>query len=141
MVAITFRFTSGAQPISRLATAPKPVFLAHATFAAWEHSHPEDPLGPVSNAAAYLFAEFNRHHILESELFTDNQRFERRQRFEDLGSCLGADLTDAEVRYLMEQEWARTEDDVLWRRSKLGLRFSPEQRARLGAFMAANIGT
>jgi len=55
---------------------------AHATFAAWEHSHPEDPLGPVSNAAAYLFAEFNRLHILESELFTDNQRFERRQRFE-----------------------------------------------------------
>jgi glycerol-3-phosphate dehydrogenase len=63
------------------------------------------------------------------------------RRLEDLGPCLGADLTGAEVRYLMEREWARTEDDVLWRRSKLGLRFSPEQRARLGAFMAANIGT
>jgi len=44
------------------------------------------------------------------------------------------------VRYLMQQEWARTEDDVLWRRSKLGLRFSADERARLGAFMAANIG-
>jgi len=60
---------------------------------------------------------------------------------DDLGVCLGADLTGAEVRYLMEREWARSEDDVLWRRSKLGLRFSPEQRARLGAFMAANIGS
>jgi glycerol-3-phosphate dehydrogenase len=63
------------------------------------------------------------------------------RRLEDLGPCLGADLTGAEVRYLTEQEWARTEDDVLWRRSKLGLRFSPEQRQRLGAFMAANISS
>ena len=55
---------------------------------------------------------------------------------DDLGPALGGDLTGAEVRYLMEQEWAQTEDDVLWRRSKLGLRFSREDRSRLGAFMA-----
>jgi glycerol-3-phosphate dehydrogenase len=59
---------------------------------------------------------------------------------EDLGPCLGADLTGAEVRYLMEREWAQTEDDVLWRRSKLGLRFSPDERERLAKFMAANVG-
>jgi glycerol-3-phosphate dehydrogenase len=53
---------------------------------------------------------------------------------------LGADLTGAEVRYLMEREWAQTEDDVLWRRTKLGLRFSPEERERLAKFMAANVG-
>ena len=62
------------------------------------------------------------------------------RRMEDLGPCLGADLTTAEVRYLMEREWAQTEDDVLWRRSKLGLRFSPEERERLARFMAAAIG-
>ena len=62
------------------------------------------------------------------------------RRMEDLGPCLGADLTGAEVRYLMEREWAQTEDDVLWRRSKLGLRFSPEERERLARFMAAAIG-
>jgi glycerol-3-phosphate dehydrogenase len=62
------------------------------------------------------------------------------RQLQDLGPCLGADLTGAEVRYLMQHEWARTEDDVLWRRSKLGLRFSLGERARLGAFMAANIG-
>jgi glycerol-3-phosphate dehydrogenase len=62
------------------------------------------------------------------------------RRMEDLGPCLGADLTGAEVGYLMEREWALTEDDVLWRRSKLGLRFSPEERERLARFMAEQIG-
>lgn len=59
---------------------------------------------------------------------------------EDLGENLGADLTAAEVRYLMNHEWAQTEDDVLWRRSKLGLRLSRDQRERLGRFMAAEVG-
>ncbi|MGC2196000.1 MAG: hypothetical protein WA628_15090 [Terriglobales bacterium] len=54
---------------------------AHQTFATWERAHPEDPLGPVSNAAAYLFAEFDRMHILESELFVDNAKFEKREKF------------------------------------------------------------
>jgi glycerol-3-phosphate dehydrogenase len=57
-------------------------------------------------------------------------------RAEDLGPCFGADLTAAEVRYLMRKEWARTADDVLWRRSKLGLRFSPEQTTALERFIA-----
>jgi glycerol-3-phosphate dehydrogenase len=62
------------------------------------------------------------------------------RRLEELGGCLGADLTAAEVRYLMEREWAQTEDDVLWRRTKLGLRFSPQERERLARFMAAEVG-
>ncbi len=40
----------------------------------------------------------------------------------DLGAVLGADLTEAEVRYLAEHEWARRAEDVVWRRTKLGLR-------------------
>ena len=62
------------------------------------------------------------------------------RRLEDLGACLGADLTAAEIRYLMEREWAQTGDDVLWRRSKLGLRFSPQEREHLARFMAAEVG-
>ncbi len=54
----------------------------------------------------------------------------------DLGVRFGADLTAAEVRYLMTKEWAQTADDVLWRRSKLGLRFSDAQRTTLDRFMA-----
>lgn len=58
------------------------------------------------------------------------------KRLGDLGPNLGADLTAVEVRYLMEREWARTANDVLWRRSKLGLRLTPQERERLAAFMA-----
>ncbi len=57
-------------------------------------------------------------------------------RLDDLGQCFGAELTAAEVRYLMQKEWAQTADDVLWRRSKLGLRFSQAQRSALTDFMA-----
>jgi hypothetical protein len=53
---------------------------AHAEFAAWEKEHPDDPMGPVSDAAAYLFSEFDRLGILDSELFADNERFEHRKR-------------------------------------------------------------
>src|ERR1035438_10711623 len=33
---------------------------AHRTFADWQNTHPDDPMGPASDAAAYLFAEFDR---------------------------------------------------------------------------------
>ncbi|MFZ3352725.1 MAG: glycerol-3-phosphate dehydrogenase [Xanthobacteraceae bacterium] len=56
---------------------------------------------------------------------------------DDLGQRFGADLTAAEARYLIGHEWAQTTDDVLWRRSKLGLRFSAAQRAQLEGFMGA----
>jgi glycerol-3-phosphate dehydrogenase len=53
----------------------------------------------------------------------------------DLGMAFGATLTEAEVRYLMRQEFARTADDVLWRRTKLGLAFSNAEAAALDRFM------
>lgn len=48
---------------------------AHQTFGEWERSHPDDPMGPASNAAAYLFAEFDRLHILQSEFFVHDSNF------------------------------------------------------------------
>jgi glycerol-3-phosphate dehydrogenase len=56
-------------------------------------------------------------------------------RLDDLGRRFGADLTAAEVRYLMRNEWAQSADDVLWRRSKLGLRLSAAEAAVLADFM------
>jgi len=53
----------------------------------------------------------------------------------DLGADFGATLTEAEVRYLMAQEWAHTAEDIVWRRSKLGLRLSPDQVAALDRWM------
>ena len=49
---------------------------AHKTFECWQQLHPEDPLGFAANAAAFLFGEFDRLHILELDLFTDNNRLE-----------------------------------------------------------------
>ncbi|WP_315767486.1 MULTISPECIES: glycerol-3-phosphate dehydrogenase [unclassified Bradyrhizobium] len=53
----------------------------------------------------------------------------------DLGRSFGAELTEAEVRYLMAKEWARFADDILWRRTKLGLTMTPAERDALAAFM------
>ncbi|PXW70554.1 homodimeric glycerol 3-phosphate dehydrogenase (quinone) [Loktanella sp. PT4BL] len=55
----------------------------------------------------------------------------------DLGQDFGATLTEAEVKWLMAREYARTAEDIVWRRSKLGLRLTPEQVAGLDAFMAS----
>lgn len=61
------------------------------------------------------------------------------RRVEDLGRNFGATLYEAEVRHMMRAEWARTAEDVLWRRSKLGLRLSLHQAAALEAFMRDQI--
>jgi glycerol-3-phosphate dehydrogenase len=53
----------------------------------------------------------------------------------DLGRDFGATLTEAEVRWLIQKEWARHAVDVVWRRSKLGLRLTAEQIAVLEDFM------
>ncbi|MGY4425321.1 glycerol-3-phosphate dehydrogenase [Bradyrhizobium sp. JR6.1] len=54
----------------------------------------------------------------------------------DLGPAFGPELTGAEVRYLMHKEWARFPDDILWRRSKLGLTMPQADQDALAAFMA-----
>ena len=51
---------------------------AHGTFDVYQKQNPDDPLGYVADAAAYLFAEFNRLQILESDLFTDDRHFDNR---------------------------------------------------------------
>jgi glycerol-3-phosphate dehydrogenase len=56
---------------------------------------------------------------------------------DDLGQRFGDDLTASEVRYLMKEEFARFADDILWRRSKLGLTMARQDRAALETFMAA----
>jgi glycerol-3-phosphate dehydrogenase len=57
------------------------------------------------------------------------------QRACDLGIDFGAGLTQAEIDYLMDQEFARTAEDILWRRSKLGLHLSPGECARVSVYV------
>ena len=54
---------------------------------------------------------------------------------DDLGEDFGGGLFEAEVDYLMRQEWAQTAEDILWRRTKLGLHVSPETARRLAQRM------
>jgi glycerol-3-phosphate dehydrogenase len=54
----------------------------------------------------------------------------------DLGRHFGGDLYEAEVRYLRDQEWAAAAEDVLWRRSKLGLHVPPGTADALRAWFA-----
>lgn len=71
---------------------------AHKTFGAYEREHPNDPLGPVSNAAAYLFAEFDRLKILQSEFFVEDSLFRRRPKV----------VADAAVRKAFDGELSKS---------------------------------
>ncbi|WP_289149409.1 glycerol-3-phosphate dehydrogenase [uncultured Salipiger sp.] len=55
----------------------------------------------------------------------------------DLGRDFGATLTEAEMIWLMRREYARTAEDVVWRRTKLGLRLSEEEIAALDGWMTS----
>ena len=72
---------------------------AHKTFEAWETLHPDDPLGAASNAAAYLFAEFERLHVLEFDRFTESRRLE------DFGEL----LPDPKTKIAFEGELAKAD--------------------------------
>ncbi|MGB6319268.1 MAG: glycerol-3-phosphate dehydrogenase [Litorimonas sp.] len=54
----------------------------------------------------------------------------------DLGRHFGAQLHEAEVRYLLAHEWARTADDILFRRTKQGLHLTEAQRAAFADWLA-----
>ena len=75
---------------------------------------------------AVLRSIFRRHGAYADEVVGDG----------DLGEPYGAGLSEREVRYFREREWARTPEDVLWRRTKAGLLMSDAQRARVAAALA-----
>jgi len=58
----------------------------------------------------------------------------------DLGKCFGADLYANEIDFLMDTEWAMSAEDVVWRRTKLGLRLSPSDVESVSDYITSNIG-
>jgi glycerol-3-phosphate dehydrogenase len=68
---------------------------------------------------------FRRHGTLAYEVLGDG----------DVGEHYGAGLTEREVRYFVEREWARSAEDVLWRRTKAGLRLDAGRQARVRALL------
>ena len=73
----------------------------------------------------WLRGIFRRHGVLAEEVVGDGR----------LGEHYGAGLTERELRYFVEREWARSAEDVLWRRSKCGLHMSEAERARVAQVM------
>lgn len=67
---------------------------AHETLHGYQQAHPDDPFGPASDAAAYLFSEFDRLNVLQSQLFVDDETFKDRKRPE----------ADAGVRQAFEED-------------------------------------
>lgn len=57
-------------------------------------------------------------------------------RADQLGRMFGGGLSEREVQYLIDNEWARTVEDILWRRTKMGLRLTPQQAAGLSEWLA-----
>jgi hypothetical protein len=85
---------------------------AHRTFVSCEGERSRDPLPHVSNAAAYLFSEFDRLHILEVELFTDDSHFDARNKLKPDASVRDAFLNElAQVEALTQPVLARNPND------------------------------
>ena len=53
---------------------------AHQVFLSWQREHPDDPFGPACDAAGFLFAEFNRLGVLESQFYADDKAFDGRRK-------------------------------------------------------------
>ncbi len=53
---------------------------AQKDFAAWQTQHPDDPVGPVSEAAGFLFSEFNRLGVLEAQFYENDDAFTDRPK-------------------------------------------------------------
>ena len=86
---------------------------AHTTFQQYSSSHPDDPMPVASDAAAYLFAEFDRLHIIDVELFADQDRFDHRARLTpDPAVRRAFDDRLANARRLADAALARNPNDA-----------------------------
>jgi glycerol-3-phosphate dehydrogenase len=103
---------------------------------------------PVDGAAA-LQAKLQRdfpflardwaQRLIQSYGTTAAEIFAGAACLSECGQHFGHGLTEREVRYLQAQEWAASADDILWRRTKLGLRFSAEERRCLSDFLSERV--
>ena len=98
---------------------------------------------PVADVASYILEKQNAYSFLKPanvlRLFkaygTDIDKLMNGARFgSDLGAFFGP-ISAREVEYLRDNEWAVTADDILWRRSKLGLHMSAAEQRALRAYM------
>jgi hypothetical protein len=72
---------------------------AQEDFSLWQKQHPDDPVGPVSEAAGFLFSEFNRLGVLEAQFYENDDKFEKRAKLDP----------DPELRERFQSAIARAE--------------------------------
>ncbi|MGJ3700647.1 glycerol-3-phosphate dehydrogenase [Variovorax sp. AFSI2.2] len=117
-------------------------FLAGGDLSAWigAATRPDDDferfVAAVQARHAWLDAKLARrlaraYGARVSELLGDAQAMA------DMGEAVAPGLHERELRFLQEQEWAMSADDVLWRRSKLGLRYTAEERQQVADWLQA----
>jgi len=78
---------------------------------------------------------FRRHGMLVYDVLGDAASVA------DLGEPFGAELYGREIDYLVEREWARSAEDVLWRRTKAGLHLAPAQHAAVARYLAQRVSS
>jgi glycerol-3-phosphate dehydrogenase len=99
------------------------------------------PVGGHEALAAELLQSFPFLMAAQAARFVDAYGTRSRDLMEgatspsDMGVRFGADLTGREVAWLIRTEWARTADDIVWRRSKLGLRLSAQEIAAVQSYI------
>ncbi|MDP3638074.1 MAG: glycerol-3-phosphate dehydrogenase [Azonexus sp.] len=106
-------------------------------------AHPELAGEPVSdvprdltaNSTGELIASLVRRHGTRAESLLAGIR-----HASDLGQNFGGGLTELEARHFIRHEWAQTADDILWRRSKVGLFMNAAQRAAFADWLQLEIG-
>ncbi|CAN7493761.1 glycerol-3-phosphate dehydrogenase [Variovorax paradoxus] len=117
-------------------------FLAGGDLSAWigAATRPDDDferfVAAVQARHAWLDAKLARrlaraYGARVAELLGDAKSME------DMGEAVAPGLHERELRFLQENEWAVSADDVLWRRSKLGLRYTAEERRQVAAWLQA----
>jgi len=85
---------------------------AHKTFDDWQQRYPDDPLGPASSAAAYLFSELDRLRVLELELFTENKKIDSKKSRPDSRVKAAFESEVAKAERIAMKELQRSPKDV-----------------------------
>lgn len=114
--------------------------MGHPTSPSWTGNAPL-PGGDFNNFNDYLKDFRKQHPSLSAELSHRLVRAygTRAERFAglDMGEDFGGGISEAEVLYLVEHEWARTAEDILWRRSRMGLHVEKDTAQRLDQYLSA----
>lgn len=100
---------------------------------------PHNALSYLENTIAKLLPNLDEktHHRLVRNYGTEALAMYE-NKYMNYGIHFGHGLYEIEVKWLMEHEWAMSSQDILWRRTKLGLWFNDEETKRLEEYMKSN---